>query len=400
MAAPPIAAPLMAAPLMTAPLMTAPLMAAPLLASALLCLGLATPARALTIIVNYDTSVTNLGNTGSVTTGDVETAFDTVATAFGSALSNTGTITVGVGWGEVNGSALPAGDISLSKNNITGPYPFAANPGTVSLSSLLSGTGAVLPSSNPAGNAKYYIPDAQAVGLGLTVAPPASPILSSTELAPGTLVACHCDSYIGFSSASHFSFGTTVAQAGRSIASGTYDFIGAAEHEMEEVLGRTSALNASTAYASPLDAFRYTQVVQNGTTVVTSSFTQAATTGVYASIDGGTTALGLLNNASANGDYNDWAVPNPNTNTDAQGASMPTGTPVGLSISDQDLLGALGWSFNPAATAPLFSAANQPLGAAASVIASSGTVATPEPATLAVFAAALAALPLTRRRRT
>ena len=81
-------------------------------AAALLCLGLTTPAEALVIDVTYDSSVTSLGNTGSVTTAEIENAYGSVAAAFEAAIANNVTVSIGVGWDEYGGQTVTTGDVS------------------------------------------------------------------------------------------------------------------------------------------------------------------------------------------------------------------------------------------------------------------------------------------------
>jgi hypothetical protein len=342
----------------------------PLLAPALLCLCLATPAEALVIDVTYDSSVTSLGSSGSVTTAEIENAFNAVATAYEGAITNNVTVSVGVGWGEVGGAAVPAGDISSSTNNVMGPYSYSA------IQTLLSRTGATLPASNPAGSLSYYIPDAEALALGLSPNPTA-----------GTHP-CACDGFIGFDSSASFSFPGT-----STVAAGTYSFTAAAEHEIDEVLGRVSGLTTFdfagyVIAAEPLDVFRYSAPGVSSFSINGSA---------YASANGGTTGLGTFNSSASGGDRGDWAVPNPDTNTNAQDASAATGTVEGLSTSDEDLLGALGWNIaaNPGS---LFSASNEPIGADSS-LQGGDPVSTPEPASLSVFMIGAGVLGFLRRKR-
>lgn len=325
-----------------------------LLAPALLCLGMVAPAEALVIDVTYDTSVAQSAFATQIT-ADV----GAVVSGFEGAISNNATVSIGVGWGEVGGASIPNGDISSSTNNLTSSYSYGA------VQTLLNNASPSLklttPAINPLASTNFYIPDAEARALGLSPSPPAGQD------------GCHCDGFIGFSNAGSVSF----AFPGTTVSSGTYSFIAAAEHEIEEVLGRASGL--TTLYgggAEPLDELRYSAPGVG-------SFSSNAS--AYASINGGTTGLGSFNSAASGGDRGDWAVASPDTNTDVQDAVALTGTVLGLSTSDQDLLGALGWDITNEGTlfgAPLFSGSFAPLGAADGV---NEPVSTPEPAGLSVL---------------
>ena len=84
---------------------------------------------------------------------------------------------------------------------------------------------------------------------------------------------------------------------------GDYDFIGVAEHEMSEVIGRLPGLDQSGFYTLN-DLFRYTAPgVRNLT---------AYTAGAYLSIDGGTTNLVLFNTVGG-ADAQDYASPTPDS---------------------------------------------------------------------------------------
>src|SRR5579859_5559330 len=72
-------------------------------------LGATSPAQALNIVPVYDASLTSLANAAVV-----EAAFQTVANEFDAAYSTPITLKIAVGWGEVDGQGLGAGNVGAS----------------------------------------------------------------------------------------------------------------------------------------------------------------------------------------------------------------------------------------------------------------------------------------------
>ena len=330
---------------------------------------LAAPAAALQITVTYDSTVTALANAAQF-----ETAFNGVAAQFSSAITNSATIAINVSVGKISSNvALPAGAVSGSFD----PKVLMGSTAAASFANTkvaLSGTGVVLPANTPAGSALFLMPQAEVKALGLTATyPTANPV----------------DGFIGFASnMSQFSFSGTPTST-------QYSFQTATLHEIEEVLGRTSSLNNSgTGYlssATPMDLFRYTAA---GVTSYTPTTANGGTP-AYASIDGGVTDLGTFADQTTSGDRTDWQTPVNTTSTDAQNGLLSRGTNEGLSISDEIVLRALGYTFASNNGNGLFNGTNAPVGATASVNASQSV---PEPTSLALLAAFAGLTGLTRSR--
>lgn len=117
-------------------------------------------------------------------------------------------------------------------------------------------------------------------------------------------------------------------------ASGAYSLVGSLEHEISEVMGRTTNMaQASWHWNSPIDLLRYT-----APGVLDMS---AAATGVYFSIDAGKT-VGHAYNAPNNNfaDISDWAA---SAVADPFDAYATPGQYVDMSAIDQELLNTLGW---------------------------------------------------------
>ncbi len=137
------------------------------------------------------------------------------------------------------------------------------------------------------------------------------------------------DGTVYVSSTANWNFaGTTTPTAG------AYSLVNALEHEISEVMGRTTNINqASWKWNSPIDLLRYT-----APGVLNMS---SAATGVYFSIDGGMT-VGRAYNAPNNNyaDIQDWAS---GAVVDPFDAYAATGQYHDMSLIDQELLNTIGW---------------------------------------------------------
>jgi hypothetical protein len=216
------------------------------------------------------------------------------------------TVTIDVGYGEVDGHPMGGGALGESISSLT----------DVTYAQLLSALPAgVLPASDPTGGGTFTITTAEAAALGLPH--PAAGI----------------DGHVGFSSTLPF----TYDPANRAVPH-TFDFIGIVEHEITEVLGRMSMLD-SNAY-SLMDLFRY-----SAPGVHSLSPNQTA----YFSIDGGQTNLDNFN-SNPGGDLGDWAA---SAGNDAFLAFSPSGVLLNLSSADITLMDALGYGAPSAAVQQL-----------------------------------------------
>lgn len=177
---------------------------------------------------------------------------------------------------------------------------------------------ALLPVTDPTGSGtgttpmptSFFVATAQAKELGL--------------LAPSSAV----DGTFSFNTSQSFSFDRSVG-----VAPSTYDFMGVAEHEFSEIMGRISILKTQSNYDTSYDLFRFMGLGVR-------SFDPTAT-GVYFSTDNGATALKTFNSAGG-GDTADWNTSNPYI-ADAYNAFLPSGVAVQTTPTDIVAMQSLGW---------------------------------------------------------
>ena len=306
-------------------------------------------ANAIIFNNNWNASVTGAANSQEIEAGILQ-----AEAAFTTDFSNPATININIGWGEANGSTVTGGQAGISAASLIG---YLTLPKLVTTLSKFE----TIPSGQTGPNLIAFT-RANAKALGL-VAP------SSTVL----------DGAIGFSTSLNWDFNQTDGTT-----PGAYDFVGVAEHEISEVLGRSTGVGANGIgnYQMPLDLFRYSAAGVH-------SYTYSGTS-AYFSLDGGVTNLGTFDTSLDGGDRSDWLTGSvAGSPGDVQNAYLNYGT-TDLSPSDLTLLRSIGWAATPTGYANGAGVTIGTLVAAADV---------PEPATFAILAAGLAGLALVRGRR-
>ena len=242
-------------------------------------------------------------------------AINYVVNYYDTLFTNNVTINLNVGYGEVAGQTMGAGALGESYS------PTLVSESYASVVSALQAEGApgasALSSTSPLSGA-LYMTQTEAQALGLTNA-----------VSTG---------YVGFSSSLPFSY-----TANATPASNAYYFIGAAEHEITEVMGRASLIDGQPGYYALMDLYRFTAASVHDTTAGGSGST------AYFSINNGVTNLGTWNNSPANGDLGDWYPSGPAAGgNDSFNDYTSPGVINVMSANDVTLMQALGWTTQPA----------------------------------------------------
>jgi Dockerin type I domain len=261
--------------------------------------------QALTFNLSYDAS-TNSAPAGFAA------AFNDAIQFYETNFTDPITINLQVGWGEVAGQSLPPSALGESSASQPGFFQY----GTIKSLLVADAKSAAdlsavanLPASDPTGGATFKISRAQGKALGITIG-------------DGSAL----DGSVGFNSADSFTFDPN----NRAVA-GKVDFIGVAEHEISEVMGRfgQSQNGAPSGRYGPIDLFRYSSP---------GILDLVPANGAYFSIDGGTTAINTFNGIGG-GDLSDWAGATP----DSYNASIASGLKVPVTPGDITVMDVIGY---------------------------------------------------------
>jgi hypothetical protein len=222
------------------------------------------------------------------------------------------TINIAVGWQEVDGQSVPS---HFGESLVAGGQDFtyqqvrAALAHNASSPADVSGV-ANLPAADPTDGGSFFIDSAEEKALGLI---------------HGNAAAL--DGWVGFGS------GNYTFDPNHRAVPGQADFIGIAEHEISEVMGRFAILGP--AQYSVLDLFRYSAPTVREL---------APSNGAYFSINGGDSPINTFNGAGG-GDLGDWAGPAP----DAFDASLAPGEN-DVTPGDITEMNVLGYDLAPGST--------------------------------------------------
>ncbi|MBV8132430.1 MAG: NF038122 family metalloprotease [Alphaproteobacteria bacterium] len=268
--------------------------------------GVASPARALVFDVTYDPSVVSAP-------AAFQTAFQDAINLYQTTYTDPITININVGWGEIDGNPLNPGNLGQSRTNQPGNFTYSQVRGAL-ISDAKSAADfqaiSTLGVTDPTGGRAFRMSDAEAKALGLRAAN-----------APGI------DGWVGFSNTASYTFDPN----NRAVA-GQYDFIGLAEHEIAEVMGRYGMTQngcGATLCDSPIDLFRYTSP---------GNFDLNPENGSYFSIDSGNTNINTFN-GTGGGDLSDWLGLTP----DAFNHSLSRGQEEPFTVGDEILMDVIGY---------------------------------------------------------
>ncbi len=286
----------------------------------------------LIINVNYDASV---NSAPAAFKADVAAAVSYLQSQFSDPI----TITISVGYGEVNGQTMGGGALGQSMYYV-GSFNYSQVKNALVADAKTAddlSANATLPTIDPTNGGTFYVASAEAKALGLWA---------------GTIP----DGWIGFSSGAAWDYNNADG-----VSAGTYDFYGTVLHEISEVLGRETTDGLSATY-NPLDLFHYSAPGVR---------TFSGTTPGYFSVNNGQTNLNSFN-TNPGGDFGDWA----GNTADAGNAYGSPGVVSPFSAADLTALDVIGWNrvSSGAPAAPTISSVSPDTGVAGDGITNASTL--------------------------
>jgi autotransporter passenger strand-loop-strand repeat protein len=233
-------------------------------------------ANGLSINVTYDSSVS-----GAPVSFTTDIAY--VVNTFEHLFLNAATINIAVGYGELNGSSL-GGALGQSQQEYIVDSSFGSSFSYSAVRQALINENAPGASTLPISS-----PGTRVLGIG-----PAE--LKALGLITSTGFGSALDGAIAFSSDTSNSFSYAINTVPSPFSS--FYFVGVVEHELSELMGRTSLLNFLNDM-SVMDLYRY---ASSGVRQLTSGVGSPS----YFSIDSGATQLATWNSNPNSGDLGDW----------------------------------------------------------------------------------------------
>jgi serralysin len=244
-------------------------------------------------------------------------ALNALVSFFDSTFTDTITVNIAVGYGEINGQTLSSDALASSLSNLQSVTYAQLRSDLFADAKSPDDNSAVtsLPAASPSGGT-YWVTTAEAQALGLS---------NSNSL----------DGAIGFSTK------TFDYDSSDGVTPDQYDFFGAAAHEITEVMGRQLLVGGNVGSFSnsyePMDLFHFA-----APGVRTFSGTQAG----YFSLDKGVTNLDNFNSV-AGADFGDWAA---SAGADAFLARTGAGVVSPVTPTDIRVMDVLGWDVSSGMT--------------------------------------------------
>ena len=264
----------------------------------------------MNIIANFDSSV-------SGAPAGFKSAVAAAISYLDSVFTNSVTITINFGWGEINGQSIPSNDVARSSyfGNFYNYSQIVSALNSHATSAADLSSVATLPRTDPTGGGRFFVTDAEANVLGLSSAP--------------------ATGYVGLNATLNYTFDPL-----NRVVAGAHDAIGAIEHEITEIMGRTAwhgtyFSSQSTNTYGILDLFRYSP-----------SGALDTLSNAYFSVDGGRTLLTQFNDATNGGDVGDWI---PSLRGDSFGNNY-TGIATLVTPTDLTVMDVLGYSVASSST--------------------------------------------------
>ena len=272
---------------------------------------------AFVINPTYDSTVTSL-TSGPITFSQVKSAFEYAASQFDATYTDDITINITV----AASSAIPG--VGGSSDRFGGPYTYSQVKGflTADQHGAADATAVSnMSAADPTNGGAFWLTRPQSKALGQ--------LLGTSVVNDGTFTF-------------NTSYNYTFDPAHRAVAGVIY-FVGIAEHEISEIMGRTAGLGGLTLGGNPAfmanDLFRYTALGAHSVDLTDSD--------AYFSIDGGLTDLKNFN-PPGGGDLSDWTNSSP---PDAFDAHVIIGSEEDMCPSDSTALDVFGFDVPEPGTA-------------------------------------------------
>ncbi|HWY75954.1 MAG TPA: NF038122 family metalloprotease [Verrucomicrobiae bacterium] len=268
--------------------------------------GLAAPrSSALTFNLSYDASTSNAP-------AGFFTCFQAAINFYETNYIDPITINLNVGWGEIAGHSLNAGNLGQSQTFQPAFYTYDQIRSALMADAKSPDDAtsvANLPATDPTGGASFTMANAEAKALGLL---------------PGNQTGT--DGFVGFATNASYTF-----DPNNRAVPGKYDFFALASHEITEIMGRygLGQNGASSGRYCPIDLFRYLSA---------GNLDLVPTNGAYFSIDGGHTVINTFH-GTGGGDLSDWL----GSTLDSYDEALTQGQKLNISAGDLTEMDVLGY---------------------------------------------------------